>query len=82
MNSPKPIHIGGKRMYRANEVHKMFGFGKTWLYDHVRKGHIPKPISLSNNASVYPEEVVAEIHRRIMAGTLSEGAPYPEFPFD
>lgn len=76
------ITMDGKRFYRVSEVYKMLGFGRSWFYSHVSKGNIPQPIRVSNNASILPEDVVNEIRRRLVSGTLDCGAPYPDFRND
>lgn len=53
--------------YRAKDVQKLFGIGQSTLYDHIKKGILPKPIKLGRTSVWIREEIDAVIEERKQA---------------
>ena len=64
----------GRRLLRLKEVQHNVGFGRSWIYDKIKRGEFPAPISLGARAVAWPSDVVsAWIDERIALSKASAG---------
>ena len=63
-----------ERIIRRPEVRKLTGYGNTSIYEMVKKGEFPRPISLGARAVGWLEsEVDAWIQQRVSASRKDGG---------
>jgi prophage regulatory protein len=63
-----------RRLLRLKEVQHQVGLGRSSIYDKIKRGEFPAPISLGARAVAWPSEVVsAWIDERIALGATAVG---------
>ena len=45
---------------RLKQVKILTGFSRSWIYDAIRRGDFPAPISIGSRAVAWPEQSIAE----------------------
>lgn len=58
-----------RRFLRLREVMRQVGLGRSAIYESIREGRFPKPVSIGARAVAWPsDEIAAWIDSRIEAG--------------
>lgn len=69
MKTSKNTQDNQPRLIKRPEVQRLTGLSRTGIYDRVRRGEFPAPVSLGGSAVAWVEsEVSAWIQTRIEAG--------------
>lgn len=63
------------RLLRVREVEDATGFGRSWIYEKVRKGEFPRPIKLGRSSAWIESEVTSFIDTQIRASRDRGAAP-------
>jgi prophage regulatory protein len=58
-----------KRLLRIRQVEDATGFGRSWIYEKVRRGEFPQPIKLGRSSAWLESEVEGFIDAQIRASS-------------
>jgi prophage regulatory protein len=63
-----------RRLLRLNEVQHQVGLGRSAIYDKIKRGEFPSPVSLGARAVAWPSDAIdAWIDERIAIANQAKG---------
>jgi prophage regulatory protein len=74
MQTKEIQNTASRRLLRLKEVQHQVGLGKSAIYDKIKRGEFPSPISLGGRAVAWPSDAVdAWVDERIALSSQAKG---------